>query len=95
MNKPLNVAVDDLGNDLVNVVNNSGVPTVCKIPLVEKLLNRLAEIDRQETEQARQQYQMALEEETKEEEVAPVPEDDIPEEPKPSKPKKFIPKKRK
>ena len=54
--KPLSVAIVDLKKDIVNAVNNSGIPIYITEMVLKEMLNEISTISNQIREQEQAQY---------------------------------------
>lgn len=65
MEKPLTLLAVDFENDLIDLINNSGLPAFIIKPMFEKMLVSIKQAERKQLEVDRESYNKSLEVEVK------------------------------
>lgn len=61
MDKPITVARQEFMDDLVSLINNSGLPAFILTPILEGMTRKVAELERQQYEADKASYEQAKE----------------------------------
>lgn len=60
MNKPANLIVEETKENIVKIINGSGLPPFLMEPILKDLYNQISILKQQELEKSRQEYQDSL-----------------------------------
>lgn len=67
MTKPANLIIEETKENLVKVINESGLPPFLLEPVLKDLYNQINILKQQELEQSKKQYEDSLKQEEKKE----------------------------
>lgn len=67
MNKPANLIVEETKENIVKLINESGLPPFLLEPILKDLYNQINILKQQELEQSKKQYEDSLKQEEKKE----------------------------
>ena len=65
MNKPANLLVEETKENIVKIINESGLPPFLVEPIIKDLYNQINILKQQELEQSKKQYEDSLKQEEK------------------------------
>lgn len=65
MNKPANLIVEETKENIVKIINESGLPPFLLEPILKDLYNQVSILKQQELEKSRQEYENSLKQEEK------------------------------
>lgn len=65
MNKPANLIVEETKENIVKIINESGLPPFLLEPILKDLYNQVSILKQQELEKSRQEYEDSLKQEEK------------------------------
>ena len=65
MTKPANLIIEETKENLVKVINESGLPPFLLEPVLKDLYNQISILKQQELEKSRQEYENSLKQEEK------------------------------
>ena len=65
MNKPANLIVEETKENIVKIINESGLPPFLVEPIIKDLYNQVSILKQQELEKNRQEYENSLKQEEK------------------------------
>lgn len=65
MNKPANLLVEETKENIVKIINESGLPPFLVEPIIKDLYNQVNNLKQQELEQSKKQYEDSLKQEEK------------------------------
>ncbi len=65
MTKPANLIIEETKENLVKVINESGLPPFLLEPVLKDLYNQISILKQQELEQSKKQYEDSLKQEEK------------------------------
>ena len=65
MTKPANLIIEETKENLVKVINESGLPPFLVEPILKDLYNQISILKQQELEQSKKQYEDSLKQEEK------------------------------
>ena len=65
MTKPANLIIEETKENLVKVINESGLPPFLLEPVLKDLYNQISILKQQELEKSRQEYEDSLKQEEK------------------------------
>lgn len=65
MNKPANLIVEETKENIVKLINESGLPPFLLEPILKDLYNQINILKQQELEQSKKQYEDSLKQEEK------------------------------
>ena len=60
MNKPANLIVEETKENIVKIINGSGLPPFLMEPILKDLYNQISILKQQKKEKSRQEYQDSL-----------------------------------
>ena len=60
MNKPANLIIEETKENLVKVINESGLPPFLLEPVLKDLYNQISILKQQELEKSKQEYENSL-----------------------------------
>lgn len=63
MNKPANLIIEETKENLVKVINESGLPPFLLEPVLKDLYNQISILKQQELEKSKQEYENSLNQE--------------------------------
>lgn len=65
MNKPANLIVEETKENIVKLINESGLPPFLVEPILKDLYNQISILKQQELEQSKKQYEDSIKQEEK------------------------------
>lgn len=65
MNKPANLIMEETKENIVKIINESGLPPFLVEPIIKDLYNQVSILKQQELEKNRQEYENSLKQEEK------------------------------
>lgn len=65
MEKPLNLKIEEIRNQIANTINEANLPAYILKPIVKDFYTQLQNLEQQELIQAQRQYEKSLNEEKK------------------------------
>ena len=63
MNKPANLIVEETKENIVKIINGSGLPPFLMEPILKDLYNQISILKQQELEKSKQEYENSLNQE--------------------------------
>ena len=63
MNKPANLIMEETKENIVKIINESGLPPFLVEPIIKDLYNQVSILKQQELEQSKKQYEDSLKQE--------------------------------
>lgn len=65
MEKPLNLRIEEVRNQIANIINEANLPAYILKPIVKDFYTQLQNLEQQELIQAQRQYEKSLKDEKK------------------------------